>query len=135
LFDKKSLPSSLITLNSPRRISLSEGKYLSSNFTLSNSLNYDNANETINHFNYTGIICSSSSQTIFLNNYASILSYYETVRDSSECNESIIQLSLIDFDPSRNSILLNGKINSKCLILFILKLAKSISFYYLPGFI
>ena len=99
---------------SPPKSSLKEGAFLSTSLSLSNSTS-SNTYEHLNCFNYTGLVCSSSTQSFLVNNYFNIYNYYENVRKTAHSTGRIVQLNLIDFDPSRNSILLNGIISSKCL--------------------
>lgn len=77
--------------------------------SINNSINYD----SFNYYNYTGLVCASSTQNIFNNNYININTYYENIYYSNNSYSQIIQLSLRDFDPIRNTILLTGTITCK----------------------
>jgi len=94
--------------------------------SINNSISYD----SFNYYNYTGLVCSSSTQNIFNNNYINIHAYYENIYYSNSTDSQIIHLSLRDFDPIRNTILLTGTMTSKLLIiiLFYMKLGIKIQF-------
>ena len=109
----------------------SEGAFLHKKaltLSSSSSCNFNTYEDhNITQFTYTGLICASSSlQTIFCNNYASIYTYYESIYSSNQNDTRIVRLGLVDFDPCRNSVLLNGHMISTFLSCFIANLSANL---------